>query len=55
MNFFFEKILLIFDFESMILALFEKLVLPVFSKYNGFLEQKACILGPTIFKIPQPN
>ena len=40
-RFFFEKIPSIFDieidFESTILALFDELVLPVFSKYNGFL------------------
>ena len=43
--------------------IFDEVVLPVFSKYNGLLwvywllifGQKSCFLGPTIFKIPQPN
>ena len=41
--------------------IFDELALPVFSKYNGFLwlywflAKKSCFLGPTIFRIPQPN
>ena len=42
--------------------IFDKLALPVFSKYvqrfplsMSIFGQKACILRPTIFKIPQPN
>ena len=49
------------DFESTILALFEKLSLLVgfFQRFflGGMLilGQKACFKGPTIFEIPQPN
>ena len=49
------------DFESTILALFDKLSLLVWF-FKGFflggmliLGQKACFLGPTIFEIPRPN
>ena len=41
--------------------IFDELALPVFSKYNGFLwvywflAKNLAFLGPTIFKIPQPN
>jgi len=60
MIFFFEKIQLIFyikiDFESAILALFDSLM---DIKKNPLsmliLGQKSCSLGPTVFKIPQPN
>ena len=60
MNFFFEKILLIFDFESTILALFVKLsfidtIFIFFPLSMLILGEKSCFLWPTIFEIPQPN
>ena len=38
------------DFESTISALFDEPII-----HCRILGQKSCILGPTIFKIPQPN
>ena len=65
MIFFFEKILLIFDIENWFwkydFGTFWQTGAPRILKIQRFplsisiLGQKACILGPTIFKIPQPN
>ena len=35
--------------------IFDELAMPVFTKCNDFLWVWSCFLGPTIFKIPQPN
>ena len=65
MIFFFEKILSIFDIENWLwkydFGTFWQTGAPHILKIQRFplsmsiLGQKACILGPTIFKIPQPN
>ena len=64
MKFFFEKILLIFDIENWLwkynFGTFWQTDAPRIFKIQRFplsmsiLGQKACILGPTIFKIRQP-
>ena len=64
-EFFFEKIPLIFDIENWLwkydFGTFWQTGAPRILKMQRFplsmsiLGQKACILGPTIFKIPQPN
>ena len=64
MNFFFEKIWLIFDIENWLwkydFGTFQQAVTHwrIFKKNPLsmlILGQKSCFLGPTIFKIPQPN
>ena len=65
MNFFFEKIPSIFDIENWLwkydFGTFWQAGAPHILKIQHFplsmliLGQEACILGPTIFKIPQPN
>ena len=64
-EFFFEKILSIFDIENWLwkydFSTFWQTGAPRNLKIQRFplsmsiLGQKACILGPAIFKIPQPN
>ena len=64
-NFFFEKTPLIFDVENWLwkynFGIFwrtiieRRIVLKQFPLSMSILGQKSCILGPTIFKIPQPN
>ena len=65
MNFFFEKIPSIFDIENWLwkynfgtfwrTIIHRRIVLKQFPLSMLILGQKAWILGPTIFKIPQPN
>ena len=65
MIFFFEKIPSIFDIENWLwkydfstfwrTIIHRMIVLKKFPLSMLILGQKSCILGPTIFKIPQPN
>ena len=62
---FFEKIPLTFDIENWLwkynfgtfwwTIIHRRIVLWQFSLSMLILGQKSCIIGPTIFKIPQPN
>ena len=65
MKFLFRKIRLIFDFKNWLwkynfgifwrTIIHRRILKKQFSLSMLILRQKSCILGPTIFEIPQPN